>query len=69
MQSNEREGSLKNRYLWLFVVVLFGSSCGVKNDPVAPASPDEIGRGKPLYKSPTFEPESSNKKEKSDEEN
>ena len=32
------------------ILVCAGLGCGVKNDPVPPATPAEIGRGKPLYK-------------------
>jgi hypothetical protein len=44
-------------YMVALLLVLWAcGGCGVKGDPVAPASPAEIGRGKPLYKSPDDEP-------------
>lgn len=39
---------LKNALL--FTVAAGAIHCGVKGDPVPPATPAEIGRGKPLFK-------------------
>lgn len=39
----------------LVAILLFAgiSGCGVKGDPVAPATPTELGRGQPTYKKAT----------------
>ena len=36
-------------------ILLMVSGCGVKGDPVAPATPAELGRGQPTYKKATEE--------------
>ncbi len=37
--------------IMLLLISFLICACGVKNDPVPPASPAEIGRGKPAFKS------------------
>lgn len=40
----------------MVVILMFGIlSCGVKGDPIPPASPPELGRGEPTYKRATEE--------------
>ncbi len=61
MQSGERKNSMKIKNLiFSFVLIVVSSlvvSCGVKNDPQPPASPDDIGHGRPLYTPQTGEGE------------
>ena len=37
--------------IFLGAILLIAGGCGVKGDPVAPATPAEMGRGRPVYRS------------------
>jgi hypothetical protein len=55
------------KYL-ILVIFIWAMGCGVKNDPVPPVTPEEIGHGKPLYKQKSQDAESKSKNEKTEEE-